>query len=210
MNSVIFLFTALAAYCIGSLSFAIMISKIKNLKDPREFGSNNPGATNMLRSGEKFAAALTLAGDMAKGFLAVWFAIIFFSQQHLAPGLFALLISTTAIAVILGHMWPVFFRFQGGKGVATGLGVMLAFNPWLGLCVLAVWLITVGLTKISSLGALIATLSAPFFALYWLVEPTYIATIFLIAVFIIRRHKKNMINLMTGKEPTARDKPPIF
>lgn len=201
MNTVIFLFTAVAAYCLGSLSFAIIISKIKGLKDPRYFGSNNPGATNMLRSGEKLAAVLTLLGDMIKGFLAVWFSILYFSKQALLPGLFALLISTTALAVILGHMWPIFFRFQGGKGVATGLGVMLAFNPWLGLSVFAIWLITVGLTKISAVGALVATLSAPFLALYWLAEPTYIATVFVIAILILRRHKKNIINLMVGKEP---------
>lgn len=207
MLSVIFLVTILAAYCLGSFSFAIIISKIKGLKDPRQFGSQNPGATNMLRSGEKFAASLTLIGDMAKGFLAVWLALILIPKLSFAPGLSPLLVSTAAVAVILGHMWPLYFRFQGGKGVATGLGVMLAFNPWLGLSVLAIWLIAVKISKVSAIGALIATLSAPFFALYWLDEPTYIASIFLIAILVLRRHKQNVLNLIEGKESKIGNKP---
>lgn len=200
MTSIIFIVTIAVAYCIGSLSFAIIVSRIMGLNDPRTFGSNNPGATNVLRTGKKLAAALTLLGDGCKGWFAVWLAFRLLPGQHLAPGMDSLVIFSVAIAVMVGHMWPVFFRFQGGKGVATALGVMLAFSPWLGLSVFAVWLLIAVLFRISSLAALIAAISAPFWAIYWLTDKTYVAAIFIVAILVLRRHKKNILGLLTGQE----------
>jgi glycerol-3-phosphate acyltransferase PlsY len=200
MTSLIFIVAIVAAYGIGSLSFAVIVSKMMGLEDPRTFGSHNPGATNVLRTGKKVAAALTLLGDGAKGWLAVWLAFLFVQQQVWAPGVASLFIFAVALAVIIGHMWPVFFGFHGGKGVATALGIMLAFNVWLGLSTLAVWLIIAGIFRISSLAALIATLSTPFLALYWLDDKTYIAAIFIVAILVLRRHKKNILGLLTGQE----------
>ena len=196
----IFIIAALSAYSIGSFSFAIIVSKISGLDDPRHFGSNNPGATNVLRTGSKIAAALTLLGDSAKGWFAIWLALRLLSAQHFSPGIASLLIFIVATAVIIGHMWPLFFGFHGGKGIATALGIMLAFSPWLGLSVLAVWLGIAIMFRISSLAAVGAAMSAPFLALYWLHDNTYIAAIFMIAVLVLRRHKKNILRLIAGQE----------
>ena len=154
MPSIIFI---LAAYLIGSLSFAVIVSKAFGLPDPRTFGSKNPGATNVLRTGKKLAAALTLLGDAAKGWLAVFLAL------RLAPvyGLDETVVAASAMAVFLGHVYPVFFGFHGGKGVATALGILLALNPWLGLAALATWLLATYMWRISSLSALIAAVFAP-------------------------------------------------
>ena len=202
MTLLIFIVAAVIAYAIGSLSFAIIVSKLMGLADPRTFGSHNPGATNVLRTGKKTAAALTLLGDGAKGWLAVWLAFLWVQVQNQAwvPGMASLLIFTVTLAVIIGHMWPIFFGFHGGKGVATALGIMLAFNAWLGLSALGVWLIIASLFRISSLAALIAALSAAFLSLYWLDDPTYIAAIFIVALLVVHRHKKNILELIKGHE----------
>ncbi len=186
----------LAAYLIGSLSFAVIVSKLMGLADPRTYGSNNPGATNVLRSGNKKAAALTLLGDAFKGWLAVFLA------QLAAPrvGLGDQAIAFCAVAATLGHMWPVFFGFKGGKGVATALGILLALNAWMGLGLFIIWIFMAKVVKISSLSALIAAVCAPAFA--WLLLPgkDYFIAVCVIALLLIVRHKKNILGLLQGKE----------
>ncbi len=186
----------LAAYLIGSLSFAVIVSKLMGLADPRTYGSNNPGATNVLRSGNKKAAALTLLGDAFKGWLAVFLA------QLAAPrlGLGDQAIALCAIAATLGHMWPVFFGFKGGKGVATALGILLALNTWMGLGLFVIWLFMAKVVKISSLSALIAAVCAPAFAWFLLPGQGYFSAVCVIALLLIVRHKKNIMGLLQGKE----------
>ena len=138
---------ALAAYLMGSLSFAVLVSRIMGLADPRSYGSQNPGATNVLRSGNKVAAALTLLLDALKGWLPVWWV----TQQGLAWGLGDGTVALVAIAAFAGHVWPVFFRFKGGKGVATAAGVLFGVQPWLGLATMTTWLIVAYFSRYSSL-----------------------------------------------------------
>ena len=156
MNTVIF---TIVAYLIGSISFAVVMSRAFGLSDPRTYGSKNPGATNVLRSGNKKAAIATLIGDGAKGWLAVWLAQRFAEQY----GVGDLGIALVAIAVFLGHLYPVFFRFVGGKGVATALGVLLGLNVWIGVATLVTWLVIAYAFRYSSLAALIAAIFAPFY-----------------------------------------------
>ena len=147
------------AYLLGSISFAVLVSKIFRLADPRTYGSKNPGATNVLRSGNKLAAVLTLIGDCAKGWLAVWSALQLDEQFALGEAGIALI----ALAVFLGHLWPVFLRFAGGKGVATALGVLLGLNPILGLATLVTWMVIAYAFRYSSLAALVSAVFAPFY-----------------------------------------------
>jgi len=186
----------IAAYLIGSISFGILTSKVFGLGDPRTYGSNNPGATNVLRSGNKTAAALTLLGDGFKGWLAVWLTQKFGPQFGLGDGAVAL----AAVAVFLGHLWPVFFRFAGGKGVATLLGILIGINPWLGLATIGTWLIIAYAFRYSSLAALIASVFAPFF--YTLLEgpDMILLAIVVMSALLIYRHAKNIGNLLAGKE----------
>ena len=193
MNTV---WMTVAAYLIGSISFAVITSKLFGIADPRTYGSKNPGATNVLRSGNKSAAIVTLIGDGAKGWLAVWLAIRYQQQLQVGDATIALV----AIAVFLGHLWPVFFRFVGGKGVATALGVLLGLDPWLGLATLATWLVIAFAFRYSSLAALVAALFAPFYyGLLFGVEPQLLA-VFVMSGLLIFRHSKNIGNLMAGKE----------
>ena len=190
---------AIAAYLLGSVSFAIVVSKIRGLKDPRTYGSHNPGATNVLRSGDKAAAAFTLLGDAAKGWVGV-VAAQMVAQRVLPPEWFAIAASVAAFAVFLGHLFPVFFKFQGGKGVATALGLLLALDPVLGLLTAVVWLVMVRVSRISSLGALTAASAAPLITL-WRHDLTIMFWAVLgIAVLLIYRHKQNITQLITGKE----------
>ena len=185
-----------AAYLLGSISFAVVMSKVYGIADPRTYGSKNPGATNVLRSGNKGAAIMTLLGDGAKGWLAVFLADHFAS----ALGMGDTAVALVAIAVFLGHLWPVFFRFVGGKGVATALGVLLGINPWLGLATLATWLIIAYAFRYSSLAALVAALFAPFYyALLFGVDPILLAVI-VMSVLLAYRHSQNIANLLAGKE----------
>ena len=187
---------ALIAYLIGSLSFAVITSKLFGLPDPRSFGSKNPGATNVLRTGKKLAAALTLLGDAAKGGVAVLLA------QHFAPG-YGLgdgTVAAVAIAVFIGHIYPVFFGFCGGKGVATALGILLALSPWMGLGVLASWLLATYMWRVSSLSALIAAGLAPLFALTLFGFTLYTGTVLLLSALLVWRHQSNIKNLLSGKE----------
>lgn len=206
MNTVIFI---LVAYLIGSVSFAVLTSKVFGLPDPRTFGSKNPGATNVLRTGKKLAAAVTLLGDGAKGWLAVFLAL------RLAPvyGLDETVVAASAIAVFLGHVYPVFFGFHGGKGVATVLGILLALNPWLGLAALATWLLATYMWRISSLSALIAAVFTPFYGWLWLQSGVLVAAVAALSLLLMWRHKSNIQNLFSGKEgaigkPQSGDAPP--
>lgn len=185
-----------AAYLIGSLSFAVIVSKLMGLPDPRSFGSGNPGATNVLRSGRKTAAALTLLGDAAKGWVAVVLA------RLLAPQ-FGLLEDTAllcALAVFAGHLYPVFFRFKGGKGVATALGVLIGLNVWLGLACLATWLFMAKVFRISSLAALVTAILAPVYSGLLLGWGNATITVLVIALLLVYRHKSNLIKLANGEE----------
>ena len=185
-----------AAYLLGSISFAVVMSKVYGIADPRTYGSKNPGATNVLRSGNKGAAIMTLLGDGAKGWLAVFLADHFAS----ALGVGDTAVALVAIAVFLGHLWPVFFRFVGGKGVATALGVLLGINPGLGLATLATWLIIAYAFRYSSLAALGAALFAPeYYGLLFGVDPNLLAVI-VMSVLLAYRHSQNIANLLSGKE----------
>lgn len=193
---------ALAAYLIGSVSFAVVVSKAMGLPDPHTYGSGNPGATNVLRTGSKKAAVLTLLGDGLKGWLAVWLA----DRFGAAYGLDDTGLAMVAVAVFLGHLFPVFFRFAGGKGVATAAGILLAIDPILGLGTLATWLIIAFFFRYSSLAALISAIFAPFF--YVLMEGVNImaGAIFVISVLLIARHRQNIAKLLTGKESRIGEK----
>ena len=182
-------------YFIGSLSFAVMVSRACGLPDPRSYGSGNPGATNVMRTGKKMAAVLTLLGDGAKGWAAVFLA------QILAPswGVDAWGVMIAALATFLGHLYPVFFGFKGGKGVATAAGIMLALNGWLGLAVLITWVAVFFLSRISSVSALVAAVSAPIYAAFFLNEQT-VGLLLVLSVLLIWRHRLNIHNLRHGKE----------
>lgn len=197
MNTVLFaaLFVV-AAYLIGSISFAVIVSKLLGLADPRSYGSKNPGATNVLRSGSKKAAILTLLGDCLKGVVAVLLAKMLGPQYGVAENGIALV----ALAVFVGHLWPVFFRFKGGKGVATALGVLLAINGWLGLATLATWLIIAYAFRYSSLAALVAAVFAPFFYCLMFGTDGMLLAIVAMSALLIYRHAKNIGNLLAGKE----------
>ena len=193
MNSLLF---AVVAYLLGSVSFAIVVSRLFRLEDPRTFGSGNPGATNVLRTGNKKAAALTLLGDCVKGWIPVALAV----QFNELLGLGTAGIALVAVAVFAGHLWPVFFRFKGGKGVATALGVLLGLNPLLGLATLVTWVVVAYAFRYSSLAALVAAVFAPFYyTLLFGVDAISLAVL-IMSVLLIWRHKKNIGNLIAGKE----------
>jgi glycerol-3-phosphate acyltransferase PlsY len=194
-----FLYTAvaiLAAYLVGSVSFAVVVSRILGLADPRTYGSKNPGATNVLRSGSKAAAVLTLVGDALKGWLAVWMV------QRFGPsvGIGEWGVALAGIAVFLGHLYPVFFGFKGGKGVATAAGVIVALNPWLALAAGVTWLIIAFFFRYSSLASMVAAVFAAFYSAFgWGFDQRFVA-VAVIAGFVIYRHQANIRNLMAGKE----------
>lgn len=189
-------FIGIVAYLIGSVSFAIVVSKLFRLSDPRSYGSKNPGATNVLRSGNKLAALLTLLGDGFKGWLAVWL-VLRFGVSHGADDA---AIALAAIAVFLGHLWPVFFRFVGGKGVATALGVLLGLNVWLGLATLVTWLVIAYAFRYSSAAALVAAVFAPLYYGFLFGTNIILLAVFAMSALLIYRHRQNIVNLMTGKE----------
>jgi acyl phosphate:glycerol-3-phosphate acyltransferase len=193
MNTVLFV---IAAYLIGSISFAVVVSKLFGLADPRTYGSKNPGATNVLRSGNRYAAMATLLGDCIKGWFAVWLAQKYGPQYGVEDSGIALV----ALAVFVGHLWPVFFRFAGGKGVATALGVLLGINVWLGVATLVTWLAVAYAFRYSSLAALIASVFAPFYyGLLFGVDAILLAVLAMSGL-LIYRHGKNIGNLLAGKE----------
>jgi glycerol-3-phosphate acyltransferase PlsY len=189
---------ALVAYLIGSIPFAVIVSRLFGLPDPRSYGSGNPGATNVLRTGRKAAAALTLAGDAAKGWLAV------FGARHLAPDNVDVAIAVAAVAVVLGHMYSVFLRLKGGKGVATAVGVLLATDLYIAAGAIATWIVIAFFFRISSLAALVAAAFVSFFAFFlhgmnrFALEPAIALTI--VALLLVWRHRTNIHNLLAGTE----------
>ena len=185
-----------AAYLIGSLSFAVIVSRFYGLDDPRSYGSVNPCATNVLRSCRKKSAALTLLGDALKGLVAVLLARWLQSYFGLADEV----VAAVAVAVLAGHMWPLFFGFKGGKGVATALGVLLALSWPVALICAAVWLMMAFGLKISSLAALTATVISPLAAMFLVQQPSWQAAIAVIAALVLLRHRSNIQNLLSGKE----------
>jgi len=191
----------LAAYLIGSLSFAVIVSRAMGLADPRSYGSGNPGATNVLRSGSKAAAIVTLLLDAAKGWLPVMLVKWFGPDYGLGEGTQAL----AGVAAFLGHLWPVFFRFQGGKGVATAAGVLLAFEPWLGVAALATWLIIAVFFRYSSLASIVAAVFAPAYYLLghgvgWTASGAKALAMGAMGLLLIYRHRENIRRLLAGTE----------
>jgi glycerol-3-phosphate acyltransferase PlsY len=193
MTTLIFV---VCAYLIGSVSFAVLMSRAFGLADPRTYGSGNPGATNVLRSGKKAAAALTLFGDAAKGWLAVFLAIQF-SPSNVS---YTMLAAAVALAVFIGHLFPIFLRFKGGKGVATALGVLLALNVWVGLGGLATWLFMALVFRLSSLAALVAAAATPIYAVLLGLPREWVLASGIMSLLLIWRHKGNIKNLLAGKE----------
>jgi len=202
MTSILFI---VCAYLIGSLSFAVIVSHAFGLPDPHSYGSGNPGATNVLRTGRKAAALITLLGDGGKGWLAVFAAIKLAPQFALGPEV----IAGVFLAVFLGHIYPVFFGFRGGKGVATALGVLLAVDPWLGLAALATWLVIFALFKISSLSAIIAAVTAPLYDLAMAGPRLLTASIVVMSVLLLWRHSANIRRLLAGEEGKVGNKPAV-
>ena len=181
-----------AAYLIGSISFGIIFSKLFGLPDPRTVGSGNIGATNIARSGKKLPAILTLLGDALKGWLPVWLA--------LQSNMLMWVVASIGLAVFFGHLFPIFHRFKGGKGVATALGVMLAVSPMLGLACLLTWALVFAISRFSSLSAIVAAALSPVFA--WLLLPykNYVLMVLVMAVMLVWRHKSNIQKLLAGTE----------
>ncbi len=186
----------LAAYLIGSLSFAVIVSRAMGMADPRTYGSGNPGATNVLRSGNKLAAILTLLLDALKGFVPVFIVQQFGAAFGLLEGSVALV----GLAAFLGHLWPVFFRFKGGKGVATAAGVLLGINPWLCLATLATWIVIAAFFRYSSLAAIVSAVFAPFYQLLiWGGGPIALA-VTVMGLLLVWRHMANIQKLLAGTE----------
>ena len=178
------------AYLLGSVAFAIVVSKLMRLPDPRSYGSKNPGATNVLRSGSKAAAILTLLGDGAKGWLAVW--LVFRYLPDAAP--------YAALAVFLGHLFPLYHRFHGGKGVAAAAGVLLAIDWRIGLGTLATWLIIAFFLRYSSLASLVAAAFAPFAVALVLGMNAFFAAVCIMSALLVWRHRENIARLIAGTE----------
>lgn len=186
----------IAAYLLGSVSFAVVASWLFKLPDPRSYGSGNPGATNVLRTGKKVAAIITLLGDAGKG----WLAVVIARYWSNTEGLGNEVIAGMALAVFLGHLFPIFLRFKGGKGVATSAGVLLGLNPWLGLLTILTWLVVALFFRISSLSALLAALLAPVYAYFLLEQEIFVLTVLLLSALLIIKHHSNIANLLAGKE----------
>ncbi|GAB2747153.1 glycerol-3-phosphate 1-O-acyltransferase PlsY [Melaminivora jejuensis] len=201
LASVYPILATIAAYLLGSLSFAVIVSRLMGLSDPRTYGSKNPGATNVLRSGSKAAAVVTLALDAAKGWLPVVLVRWFGAPHGLEEGTQA----AVGLAAFVGHLWPVFFRFEGGKGVATAAGVLLGVSGWLGLATLATWVIIAAFFRYSSLASLVAAVFAPFFyilgaGMAWYSDARIGLAIAVMAGLLAWRHKDNIRRLLAGTE----------
>ncbi|MGC2520004.1 MAG: glycerol-3-phosphate 1-O-acyltransferase PlsY [Burkholderiales bacterium] len=186
----------LIAYLIGSLSFAVIVSRLFGLPDPRTYGSRNPGATNVLRTGRRVAALATLAGDAVKGWLAVFLAQRFAADYGVDAGG----IAACAVAVFLGHLFPLFFGFKGGKGVSTALGILLAINIWLGLASLATWSVIAAIFRYASLAALVAAVFAPLYAFFLFGASAALPAVILMSALLAWRHRSNILNLAAGRE----------
>ena len=182
----------LIAYLIGSVSFGILASKLFNIADPRTMGSKNPGATNVMRQGNKVAAIFTLLGDMLKATILLLIAIFYGASDSL--------IVLIAVAVMLGHVYPIYYQFKGGKGVATALGILLGISPLLALSVFIIWIIIFFIWKFSSLAAIVATLSSPIIALWIGLSNQLVFLMCILSLIILVRHKSNIKNLLNGTE----------
>ena len=196
----------LAGYFVGSLSFAVIVSRLMGLKDPRSYGSGNPGATNVLRSGNRWAAVLTLALDALKGFVPVFLVGQFGARFGLGEGTAAMV----GLAAFLGHLWPVFFRFAGGKGVATAAGVLLGLNPLLGLATLATWVIVALFFRYASLASLVSAVFAPFYQLLIWGGGAAAISITVMSLLLVWRHAANIQKLFTGTESKLGQKSPAL
>jgi glycerol-3-phosphate acyltransferase PlsY len=190
----------LAAYLIGSISFAVVVSRFFGLPDPHTYGSGNPGATNVLRTGKRAAAALTLIGDAAKGAVALWLA------QQLAArfGVGESVLAVVALAVFLGHLFPLYFHFRGGKGVATAAGILLAMDWRIALTLLVVWVLVAVFSRYSSLAAVVAAALSPLAALHFLGRGPMTWALLVIAVLLVWRHRRNIERLLAGNESRIR------
>jgi acyl phosphate:glycerol-3-phosphate acyltransferase len=194
-NKMTLIVFVLMAYLLGSISFGVLASRLFHLPDPRSYGSKNPGATNVLRSGKQGAALFTLVGDVGKGWTAVALA------RYLGSAVDVDATALTGLAVFLGHLFPIFLGFKGGKGVATALGVLLGFDPWMGLLSAAIWITVAVVWRISSLAALAAAALAPICALFFLGLDQRTAVVFIMSLLLIWRHKSNIESLLSGTEP---------
>lgn len=200
MNPTLDLLLIPLAYLIGSISFAVVVSKCMRLPDPHSYGSGNPGATNVLRTGNKLAAVLTLIGDALKGYLAVMLARVLLGDESLTSTLNSWLLCGVVIAVFLGHLFPIFHGFKGGKGVATACGILFGINWILGLATLSTWIIVATFMRYSSLAALAAAVFGPiYFVFLFGFQPMGIALL-VVCLLLIWRHRSNIHNLMNGKE----------
>lgn len=182
----------IAAYLLGSIAFGILVSKVFGLPDPRTVGSGNIGATNVARSGKKSAAILTLVGDVFKGWFPVWLA--------LQSNMLMWVVSAVGLAVFFGHLYPIYYKFKGGKGVATALGVMLAIHPLLALAALVTWIVVFAVFRYSSLAALVAAILAPVYAWFLLPYKDYLITVLVMSIFLLWRHRGNIQKLLAGTE----------
>ena len=203
------LLATVAAYLIGSLSFAVLVSRAVGLNDPRTYGSKNPGATNVLRSGNKLAAVVTLLLDALKG----WLPVVAVKWWGDAWGLGDGTVALVGLAAFLGHLFPVFFRFQGGKGVATAAGVILGFEPWLGLAALLTWAIIAFFFRFSSLASIVTAVFAPAFYLFgggvaWEAPGDMVLSLAVMGIFLVWRHAENINRLLAGKESKLGGKKP--
>jgi glycerol-3-phosphate acyltransferase PlsY len=196
-----FVLLALAGYVFGSLSFAVIVSRVMGLDDPRTYGSQNPGATNVLRSGNKKAALATLLFDALKGY----FPVLLVKWYGPAFGLDDEAVAVVAMAAFVGHLWPVFFRFQGGKGVATAAGILFAVEPVLGAMVMGTWLLVAFVTRYSSLAALMASVLSPGYYLFgnavlWQTSAAELLSVMVMSLLLLWRHKENIRRLLRGEE----------
>jgi len=186
----------LSSYLLGSISFAVVASKLFKLPDPRSYGSGNPGATNVLRTGKKAAAILTLLGDAGKGWVAVMMTKYLVEVWQLGDEI----VAGAALAVFLGHLFPVFLAFKGGKGVATSAGILLGLNPWLGFLAVSTWIVVAVVSRISSLSALLSALFAPLYAYFLLGRMELVITVLIISTLLVLKHRSNVTNLIAGRE----------
>lgn len=186
-------FVVIISYLIGSVSAAIITCKIMGLPDPRSSGSNNPGATNVLRIGGKKAAFLTLMGDLLKGLIPVLIVKLIFPEEPI-------LIALSALAAFLGHLFPIFFEFKGGKGVATALGCIIALSPLVALCAFGTWLVIFSTTRISSLSALTAAIVAPIFLWLFDASLSVVMAVIIMDILLIIRHQANIQRILRGEE----------
>jgi len=191
----------IGSYLLGSLSFAVIVSRIMGLSDPRSYGSQNPGATNVLRSGNKKAAILTLLFDALKG----WLPVFWVAQYGAAFGVGESTAALAGVAAFMGHLYPVFFKFQGGKGVATALGVLMGVNPWLGLAIALTWIAVAWFFRYSSLAALLAAILAPVYYtlggdILWPLQSPLLGLLCLMSILLVWRHRENLNRLLAGTE----------